>query len=275
VTAQQEWRLPAARRLRFDPRVQTLPALLLLLLTASAPEAAPIAVKLAEGNLRGFLVVHAPDGPPIAHGELRQHPRDGLIESRLLLNFKDGSVFDETKTYSQARVFTLHTYHLHQHGPSLPTAEVSFDRTTRQYKAVVQEKRGAAEKSASGELEMPPDLYNGMALTLLKNLSPGEGADVQVAAFTPKARLLTMRLRPEGEETVLLGGQRRTVIRYLVKLEIGGLTGVVASLIGKTPPDLRYWFVSGDVPAFVKFQGAMFLNGPVWRIELTTVEWPK
>lgn len=64
-------------------------------------------------------------------------------------------------------------------------------------------------------------------------------------------------------------------IRSLVKLKIGGLTGVTASLVGKSLPDLRYWLVTGDVPAFVRFEGAMFLNGPVWRLEMATVEWPK
>jgi len=62
---------------------------------------------------------------------------------------------------------------------------------------------------------------------------------------------------------------------YLVKLEIGGLTGVVASLIGKDPPDVRYWLTASDPPAFGKFEGAMYLNGPVWRLELAPVEWPK
>ena len=74
---------------------------------------------------------------------------------------------------------------------------------------------------------------------------------------------------------VMLGGRPLKTMRSLVKLEIGGLTGVIASLLGKSPPDLRYWLVTGDVPAFVRFEGAMFLNGPVWRLELTTVEWPK
>jgi hypothetical protein len=50
------------------------------------------------------------------------------------------------------------------------------------------------------------------------------------------------------------------------------VTGVVASVIGKTPPDLRYWLALGDVPAFVRFEGAMFLNGPVWRVEMAGVE---
>jgi hypothetical protein len=60
---------------------------LLLLLPSFTLEAAPVGVKLPEGNLRGFLVLRSLDGTAIAYGELRQHPRAGLIESRLLLEF--------------------------------------------------------------------------------------------------------------------------------------------------------------------------------------------
>jgi hypothetical protein len=60
---------------------------------------------------------------------------------------------------------------------------------------------------------------------------------------------------------VLLGGRSMKAMRSLVKLKIGRLTGVFTSLLGKSPPDLRYWLVTGDVPAFVKFEGSMFLNG--------------
>jgi hypothetical protein len=46
----------------------------------------------------------------------------------------------------------------------------------------------------------------------------------------------------------------------------------VARLIGRTPPDLRYWLVPGEVPAFARFEGAVFLNGPVWRVEMAGVD---
>ena len=46
-----------------------------------------------------------------------------------------------------------------------------------------------------------------------------------------------MALRPEGEDRVAVAGTPRSAARLLVDLEIGGVTGVVASLIGKTPPD--------------------------------------
>lgn len=246
-----------------------------VLLWSSTVEAEPVKVRLREGALRGFLVLRSLGGETIAYGELRQKPTGAVIESRLLLNFKDGSLYDETVTFSQKDVFRLEGYRLVHRGPSFPKMEISFDHKSGQYKARTQEKKEDEEKAASGQLETPADLYNGMALVLLKNLEPGASRAVQMAVFTPKPRLIKMELRPEAQERVLVGDNAKKATRYLVKLEVGGLTGVIASLIGKDPPDLRYWLVEGEVPAFVRFEGAMHLNGPVWRLELTTVEWPK
>ena len=80
------------------------------------------------------------------------------------------------------------------------------------------------------------------------------------------------QLEPLGRDHQIACRNVPQTARYLVDLEIGGLTGVVASMIGKTPPDLRYWLAVGEVPAFVRFQGAMFLNGPVWRVEMAGVD---
>jgi hypothetical protein len=261
------------------PPVNTKPVSLFVVIAAllwsCAVEAAPIRVRMIEGNFRGFLVLRSLDGAAIAYGEMSQKPTGNLVECRTLLRFKDGSLYDESVTFSQKGVFRLEGYRLVQHGPSYPTLEVSFDRKSGQYKARVQAGKDDKPKVASGKFEMPADLYNGMALILLKNLPGGAGAMVHMAVFTPDPRLIEMEWTWEGQDEVLLGGRAMKTMRSLVKLKIGGLTGVIASLVGKSPPDLRYWLVTGDVPAFVRFEGAMFLNGPVWRLELTTVEWPK
>jgi len=254
-------------------RVSSL-AVVALVLGASGAAAEPIKVGLLEGNTRGFLVLRPPGGEPIAYGELQQRPSGALIESRLLLNFKDGSLYDESVTFSQADVFRLEAYRLVQRGPSFPTADISFDRKSGHYKARTQEKKGDSESTASGPLDMPADLYNGLALVLLKNLPAGGGTG-QMVVFTPKPRLIKMELTAEGEDKVVVGGEATRVTRYLVNLQLGGLTGVIASLIGKEPPDVRYWLVPGEVPAFARFEGALYLNGPVWRIELAGIEWPK
>jgi hypothetical protein len=250
-------------------------ALALAFIVATAGHAAPVAVRLPEGNTRGFVVLRSPEGEVLAHGEMRQRPVRGGIESRLSLAFKDGSKREEAVVFSQDKTFRLERFHLVERGPSFPTNEVSFDRKSGQYKARTQEKKGGEERTSAGPLEMPPDLYNGMALVLLKNLADGQRANAQIAVFTPKPRLIKMQLVPEADDAVRFGPSTLTVRRYLVKLDVGGLAGLIAPVIGKDPPDSRYWMATGDVPAFVRFEGAMFLNGPVWRIEMTIPEWPR
>jgi hypothetical protein len=71
-----------------------------------------------------------------------------------------------------------------------------------------------------------------------------------------------------------VGKEAKPVTHYIVKLDLGGLAGLIAPVIGKQPPDLHYWLVVGDVPAFVRFEGPMFLHGPIWRLEQTTVQLP-
>ena len=242
---------------------------------SGAAHAAPVAVRVPEGTTRGFLVLRDRDGTAIAHGELTQKPSGAMLVSRLVLNFADGSLFDETLTFSQQKVFRLERYHFVQRGPSFPASDITFDRATGRYQARTQDKPGGEEKQAAGRFEFPPDLYNGMALTLLKNLPTGGGTSVQMVAFTPEPRLIRMELTREGEDRVRVGPKVKVATRYLVNLEIGGVTGVVAAMIGKDPPDLRYWVIAGEVPAFARFEGAMYLNGPVWRLEQAQLEWVK
>jgi len=104
------------------------------------------------------------NGNAIAHGELTQRPRGGRVESHLVLNFKDGSLWDERVTFSQNDVFRIEAYRLIQRGPSFPISEISIDRRTGRFEARTQETKSDEVKEANGDLEMPADLYNGMAL---------------------------------------------------------------------------------------------------------------
>jgi len=241
---------------------------LLLVLSAASASAEPVAVRFPEGVAHGLVALRDVRGETLAHGELVQTPQGDAWKSRLVFRFLDGSLYDETLTFSQQRVFRLQSYALTQKGPSFPEAsEVSFDRGGR-YRA-----RTGNDEPVEGTLELPDDVHNGMTGMLIRNLPPGASANGHVVAFTPKPRLLRSTMRPEGEDTYFVGDAARTAARYLVTMEIGGLTGVVASVLGKDPPDLRFWVSTKPAPAFLKFEGAMFLKGPTWRIEQSTPRW--
>ena len=57
-------------------------------------------------------------------------------------------------------------------------------------------------------------------------------------------------------------------MRYLVKVKIGGIAGLLAPLLGKQPADMQIWVLGGEAPAFVKFEGPLYNGGPIWRVEL-------
>jgi hypothetical protein len=78
-----------------------------------------------------------------------------------------------------------------------------------------------------------------------------------------------------GEEPFSIGDSPRKAIHYVVKVEIGGVAGLVAPLVGKQPPDTHVWILGGEAPAFVKSEGPLYTGGPSWRIELTNPTWPQ
>ena len=115
-----------------------------------------------------------------------------------------------------------------------------------------------------------------MILTLLKNIDPAAGrTTVSMLAFTPKPRIVKLQIEPGGEEPFTLGGTSRTAMRYVVKVDIGGIAGVLAPLFNKQPPDSSVWILGGEAPAFVKSESPMFVGGPLWRIELVSPVWPE
>jgi hypothetical protein len=251
--------------------VRVLAAVALAVLTASVARAEPVRVRFTESVSHGFLVLRNEAGDVLAYGELVQAPRGARIENRLTFRFKDGSLWEETITFTQQKVFRLMTYRHVQRGPSFPTAtDVSVDRDNGRYRAKV-----GADAPADGRIDLPEDLHNGLTSTLMKNLPAGAKATGHLVVFAPKPQLLDTEIRAEGEDRYIVGDAPRTATRFLLKMEIRGVTKLVASILGKDPPEVRYWIATGTAPAFVKFEGPLFLKGPRWRIELSAPRWPE
>jgi hypothetical protein len=81
-------------------------------------------------------------------------------------------------------------------------------------------------------------------------------------------------ISPHGEEPFSLVGSHRKAMRFVLKIELGGVAGVVAPLIGKAPPEVQIWIIGGLAPAFVREEGPLYQGGPVWTIQLTSPVWP-
>ena len=67
---------------------------------------------------------------------------------------------------------------------------------TGQYRVLTRSHKDGEVDEHSGVLTLPPDVYNGMVITIAKNLAPGDTQTVHIVAFTPKPRLIGLELAP-------------------------------------------------------------------------------
>lgn len=233
-------------------------------------------VRYKEGLTHGFLILSTLEGNSIAVGDLTEVARGNKVTSRLVFHFNDGSLQDETTVFSQRQNFSLITYHLIQKGPTFAQpVEISVVAATGQVTVRYTNDKGE-EKSESEHLKLPPNLANGLVLTLLKNVrSEEKPPELSMVVATPKPRVVKLSISSQGKDSFTLAGSRREALHYVIKVEIGGLTGLVAPLLGKQPPDAHVWIIGGEAPTFVKSETLSYLGGPVWRTELVSPVWPK
>jgi hypothetical protein len=234
----------------------------------------PVAVRQTEGVVHGFLILRTLAGETLADGDLIQTVRGNRVTTRLVFHFRDGSLHDETTVFTQRREFRLVSDHLVQRGPTFPHALDARVDATNGHVAVRYTDDGK-EKIEDERMKVPRDLANGLVPTLLKNLRPdAPPSQVSMLAATPQPRLVTLEIQRAGEDAFSVGGSSRKATRYVVKVQIGGVAGLLAPLVGKQPPDTSVWILHGEAPAFVRSEGPLYVGGPVWRIDLVSPAWP-
>lgn len=236
-----------------------------------APAGVP--VRYAEGTVHGFLELRTATGALLATGDLLQVARDREIESRLVFHFSDASVFEEAVTFTQHDVFAMQNYRLVQSGPAFADDLAVTLSRSGQYVVKSKTHKDGREKQYTGKVDLPPDVYNGMVVTIAKNLGTRDTQTVHLVAFTPEPRLIGLEIARAGSQRVMLGQHAETAVHFKLKPKLGALLRVFATLMGKAPPDSDVWIITDDVPAFVRFEGPLF-TGPVWRMNLTSPSWP-
>src|SRR5271154_3548699 len=188
----------------------------------------PVPVRRTQGTFHGFLVLKTLDGKTLASGDLVQIGHGDRVTSRLTFHFRDGSVDDETTVFSQRKVFQLISDHHIQRGPSFPKPlDMRIDAATGQI--ISRDKDG---KTTVDHLDLDPDICDGLLLTLLLNLdSTAPPTRLSMVAPTSKVRLIHIVIGAEGEDPLSIGGIRHQATNYRIKLELGGVAGVVAPII--------------------------------------------
>ncbi len=238
---------PIAISLHLGATLQSTIAIIFALLSAGgALSAEPIPVRHQEGTVHGFLVIRTLEGRTIATGDLIQVPDEDRITSRLTFRFKDGSIDDETTIFSQRKFFRLISDHLVEKGPSFPDpVDMSIEMATGTVTVHATDGQGK-DRVNTYHFDFPPDLANGMLLAVLKNIS-WEAPEIKVSLLTPGSKpvLVKLAISAGGQETFLIEDSPRKANRFVVRAEIEGIPGLLASIFGKQPPDTYVWIFDG------------------------------
>ena len=133
---------------------------------------------------------------------------------------------------------------------------------------------GEKEKVDSSHMDLPDDLANGILLVLVKNLPPRDaGIKLSYLAATPKPRIAHLSIKEDGTDSFTSAGLRNTAQRYRIHIDVGGIAGLVAPMVGKQPEDAVAWVSGKQVPAFVKSETPLYFGGPLLRTELIGPMW--
>lgn len=243
-------------------------ALLAMTLGTAAP-AEPIPVRHIQRPMHRFMVARSEDGRTIASGEFSQVVEGDEVTMRLTYRFADGSIDDETTTYTQQSTFRLIRDHHIQKGPffSRPI-DFTVDAATGMATSRTTDRNGKIHVE-SKHINMPNDLANGIVGTLLLNV-PHNTAPFRVGMLAPVGggRLIRLLISSEGEQTVYLAGQILKAAVFRVHPELGGIVGLIARLIGLQPKDVMVWVLEGEEPAVAVVVGQLGGYGPVISSDL-------
>ncbi len=250
------------------PPLRLLHFVFVLLLLSRCAVAKPVPAVHKQGAMHGFLTLRA-GTKLIGTGEQVTLTTGSEVRSRLTFHFLDGSLDDETTVFRQGPALQLVSDHHVQKGPSFPDQmDVAFDVATGE--VTTRGLKDGKLEAKTEHMDLPADLVNGMVSSFLQNY-PRNAPEMKASylAASPKPRVVHLAITPENKQPFRVGSLHRSATIYRIHIELGGVAGVVAPVLGKQPGDIRVWIMTAEVPTFIKMEGAFFVGGPIWTAAIT------
>ena len=243
---------------------------------SAVTEADPIPVHHTQGALHAFLVVRSQTGATLGYGEITQIADGDHITDHLVYRFRDGSLDDETTIYTQGKTFQFLSDHHIQRGPFFAKPSEITVEANGQVTTITPSKNGP-HKVETQHIDLPPDISNGMMCALIANIDPN-GPGVRLTMVIPsmgKGRLIHLDIAPDSHASFTVAGTPRKATVFRMKIDLGGVAGVVAPIIGKQPSDIFLWVLEGDPPLFVREVGQLSEGGTIVSIEFAGTSFPR
>ena len=249
--------------------------LLTALISTTAP-AEQIPVRHTQLARHEFMVARSATGEIVARVEFTENVQGDEVTMRLTYRFSDGSIDDETTTFRQQGTFQLVRNHHIEKGPFFANPiDFTVEAANGTVTSRTTDKNGGIQVE-SRHIDLPRDLANGFVGTLLLNVPPNS-APFRVGILAPVfgGRLIRILISPEGERPFQESGKNLKATVFRIHPELGGILGMIATLVGRQPKDVMVWIREGEKPAVVRVVGQLGGSGPVLSSELDGTSFAK
>ena len=201
----------------------------LSLLSAQPLRADQVPVRHTEGRLDGFLVLRDLEDNIIRFRWDHPVGQWNPGYDRTQLPFQGRPHRQRVDRLFAAKGLQLLSYRLVQKGKSFkrPT-DMSLNASTGQVTVRYTDEDGQ-EKTITDRPKLPADLANGMVSTPLRDLRSQNAEDdsIHVGGDT-QAETRKLDISPVGEDSFTVGGSGAKAMKYVVKVDIGGISGEIA-----------------------------------------------
>lgn len=221
-------------------------ALALLPSSPPAPE-----VRWTEGALRGYPTVRDEGGKIIADGTLTQTVNQGVLRTRTMLAFTDGTRVVERSAFGQGKVLEQLRWSWEERRGDAVLRSFSVDLTSG--RAIGAKRKGDGTMQRwDKHLGDVRGAFVGMGFlyavkNLRERLDAGERIKLVAVAFTPTPRLIKVSLSRDATDTLQIGGRGVSAVRYTIHPEIPAVARLFIDA-----PDQHIWLSAASPPAFLR-----------------------
>jgi len=241
----------------------------LLLVAAGAGALRAIEVTQQAGAAHAYPVMRELSGSKLGGGEFSQEIEDGLLRIQISYDLEKGRRIEEKASFQQRPELIQKQWSWRELRGEALQRQYSVDFDAGKATARKQEDDGPKTWSENVEIE-PGRTFAGFGFVLaLQNLRDrlvkGESIELKAVGFTPKARVVSVKLSYHGNDQMRMSGRLLRGEHFMIKPEIPA----VAKLFIKIS-DTNIW-LTPPPSGFLRWEGPLAEpSDQVVRVDLTS-----
>lgn len=184
------------------------------------------------------------NGKQLGQGEFTQEVNDGLLHIQISYDLQSGTLVEEKATFRQRPELSQKEWSWRETKGRTLLREYKIDFATGKASAHKREEEGMKEWTDQVEIDAGRT-FAGFGFTLaLQNLRDrlvkGEAIELRAVGFTPKPKVVTVKLSYHGADTVGMSGRVLRGEHFMIQPEIPAIAKVFVKIsdtnIWLTPP---------------------------------------